>query len=174
MARAWQIQVRQSIYDKRVRETSYEIPSQARPIRQTSEIACLISSRGACAWTRVSLEIQGILTHKGCRILYRITLSVVVEVSPNTNCATFSDTARPDSQFFCRIIVPVPLAHAVETNVKIIGCLNQLIRKLRTANRAKNGTGFAKSSKDSLIPPAGMAELYDVAPIMIKLEQNGL
>lgn len=119
-------------------------------------------------------KYRGILTHKGCRVFYRITFSVVVEISPNTNCTAFADTVRPNSQFFCAIIVPVPLAHAVETNVKVIGCLNQLIRKLRTAHGAKNSTSFAESSEDCLIPPTGVAEFYDVAPIMVELEQNRL
>jgi hypothetical protein len=70
--------------------------------------------------------------------------------------------------------VPVPLAHTVKANVKIIGCVNQLIRKLGTANGTKNGTGFAKSSKHRLIPPTGVAELHDVASIVVKLQQNGL
>src|ERR1700722_6525001 len=119
-------------------------------------------------------KYREILTHKRYRILYRITFSVVVEISPNTNCTTFADTVRPDSQFFCGIIVPVPLAHAVKANVKIIGCLNQLIRKLRAAHRTKNGTGLAKSFEDCLIPPTGVAEFNNVSPVMIELEQNPL
>lgn len=149
--------------------------SQPSPADTTNVRNCLPDldwwrMHGQCS----HLKCRGILTHKGYRIFYRITFSVVVEISPNPNCTTFSDTVRPDSQFFCGIIVPVRLPHAVETNVDIIGCPNQLIRKLRAANGAKNGTSFAKSSKDCLIPPTGVAELYDVAPIMVELEQNGL
>ncbi len=37
----------------------FEIPARARPIRQTSEIACLISTREEDAWKSLTLETQG-------------------------------------------------------------------------------------------------------------------
>ena len=102
-------------------------------------------------------------------MVYRVTVPVVIEICPDVLGSAFPNTFGPDVQLFFGIIVPIPLARAVEADVNIIRCPNQFVGQFRTAACAKNSPGFAEGGENPLIPPAYVAEFHDIAPFMVKL-----
>src|SRR3954462_4850544 len=96
-------------------------------------------------------------------VLDRETAPVVVEIGPNSRGATRLNARRPDGQLLRRVVVPVPLLHAVKADIDLIGSLDQLVRQPGPAARAEDRSRVPKGRVDALIPPRAMPEFHHVA-----------
>jgi hypothetical protein len=146
----------------RFSKSARKVPSQSRALGAILSMLCAsfsLATSFSVRWSRHleadnlsdggrNITLPGILSQENCRILYRITSTVVIEISPDAVCSACPDTFGPDCQLFSGIVVSVPLAHAVEADINILSCLDQLIRKIRTAARAKNSAGLTEASKN--------------------------
>src|SRR5947209_546526 len=73
------------------------------------------------------------------------------------------DQVRPDGKLFVRIIVSIPAAAAVESEVDRVARSDEIRRDTRGADGAENEATVAKRIVDALAPPALVAELDRIA-----------
>src|SRR5690349_4203862 len=108
------------------------------------------------------------------RVLYGVSITIVVEICPDTSRAALPDFFRPAVQFCRRIIVSIPLAHTMEPDVDFFRRLDQPIRQARAATGAENDTVRLKSGENALVPPASMPKFDDVAPGRVELSSDAI
>ena len=58
---------------------------------------------------------------------------IVIEINPGSFCAACLDPLGPFLEFRILIIVPVPAVGAVQAQIDVVGCPDQLVRKSRAA-----------------------------------------
>ena len=71
-------------------------------------------------------------------VLDREAVTIIVEVCPDAFGAALLNALCPCSNFLRRVVVPVPLGFAMESNVNITGCCNQFIWEIGGAARAED------------------------------------
>src|SRR4051812_3574509 len=100
------------------------------------------------------------------RVLDRVSIAIVVKIRPHALRATLFDALRPDREFFRRVIMPIPPLRPVKADVDVVGGFDQLVRETRAARGAENRAGLAERIVHTLVPPAAVSKLNDVAPQM--------
>ena len=108
------------------------------------------------------------------RVLYGVSIAVVVEIGPDPACSACLDSTCPNGQLLRRVIVAIPLLDSVKADVDFVCSRYHLVRQARAATRAENCAGRAKRSIDSLIPPAAVSKFHDIPPGRIQLRKNSV
>src|SRR4051794_29525170 len=119
-----------------------------RSLRRTFTTDCrptLVKSRvfaqGGAPWETACQHAP-----HGCRVSWCMCFVIVIEINPGSFCAACLDPLGPFLEFRIRIIVPVPAGGAVQAQIDVVGCPDQLVRKSRAATRAEDCAGLANAA----------------------------